>query len=98
MRKSIANLISLGFISLDEEVVGFTEDGAEVTHRSYTLTPKGKRIAEKFIGKLPEETRKTLSLLRRFNEMPLSRLNNYCSIKYRKKGGSFKPLYIVEDK
>lgn len=98
VRDSIANLIMLGCISVDEEVVGFTEDNAEVIHRSYSLTLKGKRIAEKFIGKLPEETRKTLFLLRRFNEMPLSHLNNYCAVKYGKKGGVVLSLYQPKTK
>lgn len=99
IRESINNLIMLGVISVDEEIIGFTEDDAEVVRRTYMLTPKGRDFAEEIIEKLPEEIRKVLPLLRKFNEMPLKRLNDYCHIKYGKKWPHkplYKPVYFPE--
>ena len=92
----IRNLILTGFISVDEEIVGVTSNGEEVIHRVYKLTLKGEDVAKEYFEKIPEKTREALRDLKRFNEMPLKRLNDYCAVKYGKPWKTM-PLYIVED-
>ncbi|MBA7491946.1 hypothetical protein ES702_02494 [subsurface metagenome] len=96
MKFEVENLIMLGFIRVEEEVVGLTENDEEVTRRVYRLTPKGKDTAKKHSEKLPKEIKNALRSLKRFNEMPLKKLNDYCWIMYGKPHKPL-PLYILEE-
>ncbi len=68
---------------LELEKAGLVEverEGAEVV--SCSLTARGEKLAEEFLSTLPEEVRKKMEELKKFNEMRLRDLLNYVYSKY----------------
>mgnify|MGYP002153769699 CR=1 FL=1 len=82
--RSIAHLVVLGFIDVEEEIVSVTERDEELVRRTYRLTPKGKDLAETLLKNIPEDVKETIQTLKKFNEMTLQQLHDYCRVKYGK--------------
>ncbi len=71
--------------ALDLETAGLVQMQREMVEPTlYALTPKGKRMAEEIYEKAPEEYKKALSKVKRFNQMALAELLKYVYSKYPK--------------
>ena len=69
--------------ALDLETAGLIEVQREMVEPTlYALTPRGNRVAKEIFEKLPEDNKKALSKVRRFNEMGLAELLKYVYDKY----------------
>lgn len=68
---------------LDLEIGGFLSVGREVVEPThYALTPKGERVAKGVFENMPDEYKKTLTKLKKFNEMGLPELLDYVYARY----------------
>ena len=71
--------------ALDLENAGLVQVQREMVEPTlYALTPKGKRVAKEIFEKLPKEDKRTLTKVKRFNEMGLAELLKYVYTKYPK--------------
>jgi uncharacterized protein YwgA/DNA-binding HxlR family transcriptional regulator len=79
-----ADLENAGLIEVKKEIFEPTSAGDYLVSRTFSLTSKGSKLAEESYNNMPENVKKVLSELEKFNKMELTELLNYVYTKYPK--------------
>lgn len=80
----VADLENAGLIEVKKEIFEPTLAGDYLVSRTFSLASKGSKLAEEFYKGMPENVKKVLSELERFNKMGLTELLKYVYTKYPK--------------